>query len=620
MKKQPFLDRYYKPWTIPWLFQRSILVVKQRRLPQVSFSNLVTDYRFTREVRKKVQSAKGKGQSEFNIYDLPFFRYHSFELPSIITCQHVPDQELSALNRYFDHIYVINLERRPDRRLEMICKLSALSIRAEFFRAEDGNSEENTEEYRAYLEKPIEPGKAHELEIRLKRKVIYSPGSWAYLKTYNRLLRDAQKRGFEKILCLDDDVIFARDFEERFRKAAETLPENWKLLYLGASQHSWKESEDLVFPVKGMDPGYYHPLQTDGSFAIGIHRQVFGHLLEQASRMDCSFDSGALRHVSKQFLGECFVHYPNLVIADVRESDIMVARNQESHAKTVKWELKDFELSANKELVSVIITAYNAEKTLERSLRSVMMQSYKDLEIIVVDDGSTDGTAGIVERLAKEDPRIVLIAGGRNIGAYPARNLAIRRSRGRYITFQDADDMALQDRIRHQMIFHSLEKVRFSVMRILRSRIDFSGTSLEKQDELILKVLENRGESTVGLHEYRDQPNIGLVTSMFDRSLFEEFGLFWENRFGADAEIIERILFQKAGLLLKGPGQKIHDYLSGRDSIPGLYRRIDTIAIISPEMTDQNLTRKFPTMERDAFEDRWRKRLTGDFNYDYPEL
>jgi glycosyltransferase involved in cell wall biosynthesis len=618
MKKQSFLDRYFKPWTLPWLFQRSILVVKQRRLPQVSLNNLVTDYRFTREVRKKVKSSKGKGKSEVDVFDLPFFRYHSFELPSLITCQYVPDQELSALNRFFDHIYVINLERRPDRRLEMIRKLSALAIRAEFFRAEDGSTEENIQEYKAYLEKPIEPGKAHELEIRLKRKVIYSHGSWAYLKTYSRLLRDAQKRGFERILCLDDDVIFARDFEERFSKVAKTLPETWKLLYLGASQHSWKEGEDLEFP--GKETHYYYPLRTDGSFAIGIRREIFEHLQKEVSGMNCSFDSGALRSASLKYRGECFVLYPNLVIADVRESDIMVARNQESHSKTVKWELKDFDLSAEKELVSVIITAFNAEKTLERSLRSVMMQSYKDLEIIVVDDGSTDGTAGIVERLAREDPRIVLIAGGPNIGAYPARNLAICRSRGRYITFQDADDIALKDRIRHQLIYHSLENIRFSVMRILRSRLDFSGTSLEKQDDLILKVLENRGDSTAVLHEYRDQPNIGLVTSMFDRVLFEELGLFWENRFGADAEIIERILYHKTGLLLKGPGQKIHAYLSGRDSIPGLYRRIDTVGIISPEMTDQNLTRKFPTAERDAFEDRWRKKLTGDFNYDYPEL
>lgn len=90
-------------------------------------------------------------------------------------------------------------------------------------------------------------------------------------------------------------------------------------------------------------------------------------------------------------------------------------------------------------LVSVIVPAYNAEKYIDRCLKSICYQSYGNLEIILVDDGSNDSTLEIAENWAKKDGRIKLIS-QQNRGVSAARNVGMELSNGRYITFVDSDD------------------------------------------------------------------------------------------------------------------------------------------------------------------------------------
>ncbi len=101
-------------------------------------------------------------------------------------------------------------------------------------------------------------------------------------------------------------------------------------------------------------------------------------------------------------------------------------------------------------LVTVVIPAYNAAATIETTLLSVMGQTHRSLEIIVVDDGSTDGAAGIVTRLARQDPRIRLLQQPSS-GLSAARNLGIRASSGEYIANIDADDVWSRKNIEKQI-------------------------------------------------------------------------------------------------------------------------------------------------------------------------
>src|SRR6266850_4822257 len=84
-------------------------------------------------------------------------------------------------------------------------------------------------------------------------------------------------------------------------------------------------------------------------------------------------------------------------------------------------------------LVSVILPVHNREESVARAIRSVLDQSHRDLELIVVDDGSTDGTRAVVEQLA---PQITLVAQP-HAGAYAARNAGLARARGELVAFID---------------------------------------------------------------------------------------------------------------------------------------------------------------------------------------
>ena len=104
-------------------------------------------------------------------------------------------------------------------------------------------------------------------------------------------------------------------------------------------------------------------------------------------------------------------------------------------------------------LVSVIIPCYNAEKYVESSIRSIMSQTYRNLEIIITDDCSTDGTFEILQKLVKEDSRIKLYKNEINLKIVKTLNNMIEVSLGKYIARMDADDISLPKRIEKQVAF-----------------------------------------------------------------------------------------------------------------------------------------------------------------------
>ena len=104
----------------------------------------------------------------------------------------------------------------------------------------------------------------------------------------------------------------------------------------------------------------------------------------------------------------------------------------------------------NAPLVSVIIPAYNAERFIERTLKSVLAQTYHNLEVIVVDDGSQDRTAEIVQSISQLDGRVKLLQQP-NSGVAAARNLGIQKSTGEFIAPIDADDIWYPENIEKQV-------------------------------------------------------------------------------------------------------------------------------------------------------------------------
>lgn len=103
-----------------------------------------------------------------------------------------------------------------------------------------------------------------------------------------------------------------------------------------------------------------------------------------------------------------------------------------------------------KKLVSVIIPVYNRKNTIERSVSSVLAQTYENIEIILVDDGSTDGTLDILEKLKEEK---IQVYKQNHRGANAARNFGIKKAKGEFIAFQDSDDEWMPDKLECQITY-----------------------------------------------------------------------------------------------------------------------------------------------------------------------
>ena len=130
-------------------------------------------------------------------------------------------------------------------------------------------------------------------------------------------------------------------------------------------------------------------------------------------------------------------------------------------------------------LVSVIIPVYNVELYVKEAIQSIQNQTYKNLEIIIIDDGSSDNTYEIVKELAKEDTRIKLYKNDVNLKIVKTLNRALSLSSGEYIARMDGDDISAPDRIEKKVDF--LEKNKeFDLLGCSMTAIDINGNEIGK--------------------------------------------------------------------------------------------------------------------------------------------
>jgi len=166
-------------------------------------------------------------------------------------------------------------------------------------------------------------------------------------------------------------------------------------------------------------------------------------------------------------------------------------------------------------LVSIIIPAFNAERYFDECLQSVRGQTHTNLEIIIVDDGSSDNTHAIAVRHADADERIVILQQP-NRGVSVARNLGILSSKGHFLCFFDADDV---------MYLNSIE---CRLRQLLAEHADFVYANHRVVDEKGHPVRENRS-ATVGddpLLHLLESPTLGIQTVMVRRTALSATGLF----------------------------------------------------------------------------------------------
>jgi len=177
---------------------------------------------------------------------------------------------------------------------------------------------------------------------------------------------------------------------------------------------------------------------------------------------------------------------------------------------------------SNSPLVSVIVPAWNSAKWLPTAIRGLQKQSWKNLEIIIVDDCSTDDTLAVAKTLAASDKRIKVLANDTNRGSYASRNWGAQVSSGEYITVHDADDWSHPRKIERQVNY--LTQNRNIVA-------DLSQSVRVEPDNLVFFAQYGR--------EYLRQNSSSVL---FARStVFKTLGYWDEVKFGADTEFHHRI-------------------------------------------------------------------------------
>ena len=110
-------------------------------------------------------------------------------------------------------------------------------------------------------------------------------------------------------------------------------------------------------------------------------------------------------------------------------------------------------------MISIIVPVYNAEKFIRETIQSVLNQTYKDFELILVDDCSKDGSVDAIKSF--DDSRVILVKQEHNAGAYAARNRGLKEAGGRYIAFLDSDDCWEPCKLEHELAFMERENAGF---------------------------------------------------------------------------------------------------------------------------------------------------------------
>lgn len=185
--------------------------------------------------------------------------------------------------------------------------------------------------------------------------------------------------------------------------------------------------------------------------------------------------------------------------------------------------------------VSVVVTCYNYGNYLEGCLDSILKQSFKDFEIVIVNDGSTDNTDEIIEKFIKIN--IVKYIKQANSGQARAKNIGIQNSSGKFIAFLDADDAWEEDKLEKQMPLFSKENV--GVVYSLVRYVNEKGQALDNV-RTIGKYLKPRS-GNVTRHLFLDN-FVPFSSSIVRKACFEKCGVFNESlKMGIDWDLWLRL-------------------------------------------------------------------------------
>jgi glycosyltransferase involved in cell wall biosynthesis len=253
-------------------------------------------------------------------------------------------------------------------------------------------------------------------------------------------------------------------------------------------------------------------------------------------------------------------------------------------------------------LISVVIPVYNIEEYLERCVNSICTQTYQNLEILLVDDGSTDGSGALCDALAQKDKRIRVFHKV-NGGSSSARNLGIANAKGEYIGFVDSDDYISENM--YELLYEAVKQYDVKIAQIGRDEIDEQGNKLPNiceppkepvlvsPSEFLREMLMHKGDCS-------------FCTKLVKKELFEETGLvFPEGELNEDFHLLVQLLTWLEKGIVSLPEQTYHVFYrmgsNTRKKDPDAFSRVFGDNVNNADMAEGIVREEFPELKEIAF-------------------
>ena len=251
-------------------------------------------------------------------------------------------------------------------------------------------------------------------------------------------------------------------------------------------------------------------------------------------------------------------------------------------------------------LISIIVPVYNVREYLPRCVQSLQDQTYPQIEILLVDDGSTDATGSLCDRLAKKDPRIRVFH-KKNGGSSSARNLGILEAKGEYLGFVDSDDYVEPDMYRK--LYEAIEQYGVPAAQTGRDEIDPEGSRLPdicippKQTECITaeefmkELLMHRGDCS-------------FCTKLVKREVLED-QKFPEGALNEDFHLLVQLLGTKIERIVSLPDRGYHVFYrlgsNSRKEDKETFSRVYADNIDNADMVSCLVEERYPALQDIAF-------------------
>jgi glycosyltransferase involved in cell wall biosynthesis len=242
-------------------------------------------------------------------------------------------------------------------------------------------------------------------------------------------------------------------------------------------------------------------------------------------------------------------------------------------------------MNSSKPLVEVVIPLFNQKQFVGQAIESILNQSYPNIEIIVVNDGSTDKPSSVLEKYENN----IMVVDQENKGLSAARNTGIRHSSGEYLQFLDADDILHRDKIKLQLELSKNRHAMISYCEIAQYENDTRRTSLNYIGEIrdMFPHLYNLW------HPYP----LPIHSLLMSREIFEQFGSFDEElKANEDRHFLSKIAASKTNFEyfpLIGGFRRLHKHNMNKDKLHVIRNTIEYYRKINAELGDEYIIGQF---------------------------